>query len=418
MTIFRVFYNLLWWLIIPLVKRYLRRRAQKTPAYLEYWDERFGQEYSGKTGAIWFHAVSVGETRAAQPLIEALCERFPGVPLLITQMTPTGRETAKQLYPEADIRYLPYDRPAYITRFFNDHQPRLGVLMETELWPNLIFGAQKAGVPLFLANARLSEKSQQGYQRIGMLIRPSLQALTGIAAQTVEDASRLKQLGAKEITVCGNTKFDVTPPPRQLTIGETFRRLIGSRPVVVCASTRDGEEALILQAWRSQRDKALLVLIPRHPERFSVVEALAKEMGYRVQQRSTDETVYSETDIWLGDSMGEMFAYYAIADIAFIGGSLLPFGGQNLIEAAAMGVPVLFGPSMFNFQQASILALEAGAACQVADAQQLVQTVVETLQHSEQRQRMSHAALAFSSAHQGASHRITEYILKNYKNNT
>lgn len=415
MNISRWLYNLLWWLMLPLVRRYLRRRARKAPAYLQHWDERFGRACNARQQVIWVHAVSVGETRAAQPLIAVLRERFPNVPLLITQMTPTGRETARQLYPDAEVRYLPYDRPAYVARFYADHRPLFGILMETELWPNLIFGAKQTGVPLFLANARLSEKSLRGYQRVRCLIRPAVQALTGVAAQTAEDAERLRSLGADYVEVCGNTKYDVPPPPLQLTLGKQLHQLTGKRPIWLCASTRDGEEELILQAWREYRQQALLLIVPRHPERFVAVENLARDMGYHVQKRSDQQPLTADTEVWIGDSMGEMFAYYTLADLAFIGGSLLPFGGQNLIEAAAMGVPTLFGPNMFNFQQASELALQAGAARQVDDARQLVQTVVGLLQQPAQRQAMSVAALDFSTDQRGASLRIAEFICERCK---
>jgi 3-deoxy-D-manno-octulosonic-acid transferase len=413
-VIWRALYSGLWTLATPLIRRYLRKRARKAPAYLEHWDERFGQRVEpAATGAIWVHAVSVGETRAALPLVAALRRRWPEAPLLITQMTPTGRATAEVLYPDAEVRYLPYDYPRAVRRFFQSYRPRFGVLMETELWPNLIHAAHAQQVPLFLANARLSEKSLKGYRKVARLMAPALRRFRAIAAQTADDADRLQQLGADEVSVCGNTKYDFTPPEAALGLGATFRQRIGTRPVLVCASTRDGEEALILDAWRAAAARVgdtLLVIVPRHPERFGSVANLAEQQGFRVQRRSDDAAVSHDTQVWIGDSMGELFGYYAAADVAFVGGSLLPLGGQNLIEPASVGVPVLFGSSMFNFADASAKALEAGAALQVEDAASLVQQGLALLADPARRQAMSQAAQSFTAAHRGASERIVALI--------
>lgn len=408
----RGLYSMLWWAATPLIRRYLKKRARKAPAYLQHWDERFGEATQPRTtGAIWIHAVSVGETRAALPLIQAIRQHWPDAPLLLTQMTPTGRDTACQLYPDAEVRYLPYDYPGAVRDFLAVWQPRFGVLMETELWPNLLHAARQQGVPVFLANARLSEKSLRGYRRIQGLIGPALRDLTAIAAQSQQDAERLQQLGAVSPQVCGNTKYDFTPPAAMAELAAQFRQRTGSRPVFICASTRDGEEQLILQAWQqAEVGNTLLLLVPRHPERFDSVAALAQDMGFAVQRRSDNSKIAAATRVWLGDSMGELFAYYGCADVAFVGGSLLPLGGQNLIEPASLGLPVLFGPSMFNFAQASELALEAGAAWQVADAAALVQQVLGLLQDDARRQQMHSAALAFTAAHRGASQRIVQLL--------
>ncbi|MBV8679856.1 MAG: 3-deoxy-D-manno-octulosonic acid transferase, partial [Aquitalea sp.] len=332
-------------------------------------------------------------------------------PLLLTQMTPTGRETARQLYPDAEVRYLPYDYPGAVRDFLARWQPRFGVLMETELWPNLLHAARKQGVPVFLANARLSEKSLRGYRRIQGLIGPALRDLTAIAAQSRQDAERLQQLGAVKPQVCGNTKYDFTPPAAMAQLAAQFRQRIGQRPVFICASTRDGEEALILQAWQQAAvGNALLLLVPRHPERFDSVAALAQDMGFAVQRRSQQQDIAPNTSIWLGDSMGELFAYYGCAEVAFVGGSLLPLGGQNLIEPASLGLPVLFGPSMFNFAEASQLALQAGAAQQLADADALVAQALSLLHDQARCQQMRTAALTFTAAHRGASQRIVALL--------
>jgi len=409
----RLLYSALWPLLMPLVKRYLNKRARKAPAYLEHWDERFGRDLPRGDGreVIWLHAVSVGETRAALPLVKLLRQQYPAARFVITQMTPTGRATALQLYPDAEIRYLPYDSAGNMRRFIAALRPKLGVLMETELWPNLLHACRAAGVPLFLVNARLSEKSLRGYRRIGPLIRPAMRALTAVAAQSEADAERLRQLGAARVQVCGNSKYDFTPPAEQLAVGQTFRQHIGNRPVWVCASTRDGEEALILQAWQAApRGDALLLLVPRHPERFDSVATLAASMGFAVQRRSDGQPVRQGTQVWVGDSMGELFAYYAAADVAFVGGSLLDFGSQNLIEPASIGLPVLIGPSTYNFAEAASLALAAGAARQVADAQSLVSAALALLQDADARQQMREAGLAFTAQHRGASQRMLQLI--------
>jgi len=403
----RALYSLLWPLATPLLRRYLRKRARQAPAYLEHWDERFGDALPQAGGeVIWLHAVSVGETRAAQPLLARLRERYPQARFVITQMTPTGRATAEQLYPFAEIRYLPYDNARVMRRFVAALRPRCLILMETEIWPNLLHACAQAGVPAFLVNARLSEKSLRGYRRIGALIRPALQTLTAVAAQSEDDARRLARLGARNIHVCGNTKYDITPPAAQLELGEQFRLRIGERPVLVCASTREGEEVLILDAWRAANvGNALLVIVPRHPERFVAVAQSATEKGFVVQCRSDNLPVSPETAVWIGDSMGELFAYYAAADVAFVGGSLLDFGSQNLIEPASVGRPVLLGPSTYNFAEAAKLALAANAALQVGNAEELVATAMQLLSDDNQREQLAVAARRFTQIHQGASQR-------------
>ncbi|NDV14175.1 lipid IV(A) 3-deoxy-D-manno-octulosonic acid transferase [Crenobacter caeni] len=412
MSFWRSPYSALWRLLSPLAKAYLRRRGKRSPAYLEHWDERFSTRTEARQqNALWIHAVSVGETRAALPLVAELRRRWPQLPLLLTQMTPTGRATALELYPDAEVRYLPYDSREAVQRFLDAYRPRVGILMETEIWPNLIHGCAERDIPLFLANARLSEKSLRGYRRVSALISPALGCLTGVAAQTEDDAARLSSLGAADVQVCGNTKFDFVPPAGKVELGRAFREAVGERKVVVCGSTREGEEALILDAWAAHSPSdVLLVLVPRHPERFDAVAALVAERGLALQRRSEGMAIGRQTGVWLGDSMGELFAYYAMADLAFVGGSLLPLGGQNLIEPASVGVPVLFGPSMFNFAEASRLALAAGAAREVADAAALVDACRTLLGDDAGRYAMHEAALAFSRSHQGACSRIADYV--------
>ncbi len=403
-------YTLLLYLLLPRVIWHLLWRARKQPAYLERIPERFG--YYGKKPerpVIWVHAVSVGETRAAQPLIAALQARYPDHQVLLTHMTPTGTEAGEALFGESVLRcYLPYDYPGAVERFIDHFHPRLGVVMETEIWANLIHACRKRGIPLYLVNARLSEKSFSRYRRFAKLTRASLRELSAVAAQTADDASRLEALGAQSVIVAGNLKFDILPPPEQIAQGRRWRdRFDGERPVLLAASTRDGEEALLLDVLDSIAVPRLLTLIvPRHPQRFDEVAALIERRGIPFQRRSRDEPVAPETRILLGDSMGEMFAYYAACDLAFIGGSLLPFGAQNLIEGCAVGVPVLIGPSIYNFAEATELATAAGAACRVQDAAGLAREVTTLLGDCRRLREMSDAARAFARAHQGATERV------------
>jgi 3-deoxy-D-manno-octulosonic-acid transferase len=361
---------------------------------------------------IWLHAVSVGETRAAQPLVQRLLARHPDHDLLLTHMTPTGRQTSSELFGERVLRaYLPYDYPFAVGRFLAHFRPRLGVVLETELWPNLVAGCRARGVPLLLANARMSGRSARGYARVAALTGPMLRGLSAIAAQTEADALRLRSLGATQVAVLGNLKFDLLPPPAQIEAGAALRRLFGPRPVLLCASTREGEETLILDALAgTSPGDALVVLVPRHPQRFDEVARLVADRGLRLQRRSAGEAVAADTRILLGDSMGELFAYYAACDVAFVGGSLLPLGGQNLIEACAVGAPVLLGPHTFNFAQAAEQAVACGAALRVGDAKQMVSQALALLADAPARARMSEAGRAFAAAHRGAADRTVELI--------
>ncbi len=412
-------YNALWRIAPPLVRRYLRKRARKNPAYLEHWGERFGAPHPNPVQQpIWIHAVSVGETRAAQPLIAELRHRFPNAPLLLTQMTPTGRATATQLYPQAQCRYLPYDRRDWVAQFLREHRPQFGVLMETELWANLISGCFNQRIPLFLANARLSEKSQRSYQKIASLIRPALQQLSAICAQTPADAQRLQQLGAPAPIVCGNTKYDIPIPPLSSELAAQFRQRIGNRRVFLAASLRekDGQDEaeLIMNAWQPHTD-TLLVLIPRHPERFQAAYHLAQQRGFKTQKRSDNAPVRLDIQVWIGDSMGEMYAYFQAADIVFIGGSLVNTGCQNIIEPLQCGKPVLFGPSIYNFQAACQEALAAGVAQQIHSAAELVQTVTQQLMQPEIHAQQAAKAAVYLAQHRGASQRIADVIEQHLK---
>ncbi len=399
----------------PLARYLLAKRSRRSPAYLLHQGERFGEALPQPVQqAIWVHAVSVGETRAAVPLVQALRRRFPDALLLLTQMTPTGRAAAESLFPGAQCRYLPYDHPAWTAAFLAQHRPRFGIIMETEIWPNLLAACRQSRLPVFLANARLSEQSARGYRRWPSLFAPALRTFRRVLAQTEADAERLRGIGAANVLVCGNTKYDIAPPAAMHELAAQFRQRIGSRPVVVCASTRfhreQDEALLLLQQWRQYRGNALLVVIPRHPERFDAVAEGAAALGLRVQRRSDGQRVDADTQVWLGDSMGELFAYYLAADMAFVGGSLVDTGCQNIIEPIACGKPTLFGYSTYNFAAACAGALEAGAALQVATPQAWYAAVQRWLNQPAERERYCAQAAGFIRAHQGASERIAEAV--------
>jgi 3-deoxy-D-manno-octulosonic-acid transferase len=414
----RALYNLALHLVLPYIPLRLWWRGRKEPAYRQHLGQRFGRYAAHPPQpVIWLHAVSLGETRAAQPLVNALRARYPDHALLVTHMTATGREAATNLYGEfATLAFLPYDLPWAVRRFVGHFRPRLGIVMETELWPNLLRECRRAGVPVLLANARLSEKSAAGYRRIGSLAQAALADLAAVAAQTEADATRLAALGARDVAVTGNLKFDSTAPPELVARGRELRRLFGERPVLLAASTREGEEALILDALaRAPLAGALTVIVPRHPQRFDEVAGLLRSRGLAFGRRSEARPLPAAAAFALGDSMGEMTAYYAAADVAFIGGSLLPYGAQNLIEACAVGAPVLIGPSTYNFAQAAAEAAAAGAVVQVADADGLVREAGRLLADRTARERMGEAGRRFCAAHRGATGRtmaIVERLLR------
>jgi 3-deoxy-D-manno-octulosonic-acid transferase len=414
----RWLYSLAWWLALPLVLGRLWWRGRKEPGYRAHWAERLGfpDAPASQRLTLWVHAVSVGETRAAEPLVEALLAAYPDSRILLTHMTPTGRATGKSLFGHHGERviqsYLPYDTGFMVGRFLRRFAPRVCILMETEVWPNLIAGCARAGVPVALVNARLSERSLRRGRKMGALMTDAAQAITLVAAQTEADAGRIRSLGAPQVAVTGSIKFDVLPPQAALDKGAWLRAQAGSRSVFLCASTREGEEALILDAWQ-RADKpadALLAIVPRHPQRFDEVEKLVTTRGLALQRRSRLDAGMGKVDVLLGDSMGEMFAYYAACDCAYIGGSLLPLGGQNLIEACALGKPVLVGEHTFNFAQATDEAVQDGAALRVPDADALVAAALRLLEDGAARACMGAHALAFAGRHRGATLRTVELL--------
>jgi len=426
----RRLYTLGWYFALPWVAAYLLLRGLRQPQYRRHWRERFlglgprpaearVKEGSARAGStIWLHAVSVGETRAAQPLIELLAARYPRAQFVLTHMTPTGREAAQPvlqaLAGRMTQRYLPYDLPPAVRRFLAQIRPSILILLETEIWPNLQFEARNAGVPVVLVNARLSERSLARALRWPSLMGPAAAALSAVAAQTDGDCARWAKLYRGPIEVTGNLKFDAAPDPGRLAAGRALRRRLDDRRVWMFASTREGEERAIVDALvtagRSMPGDPALLFVPRHPQRFEEVARLLLALEQPVVRRAQFDEMPADSRVLLGDSMGEMPMYYAMADIALIGGSLAPLGGQNLIEACACGCPVLFGPHMFNFSQAALDAVRCGAALQVGDAVAAVKALSELQTDPVRREKMAQAALAFAQAHRGATGRTVELI--------
>ncbi len=392
---------------LPFLPVRLWWRGRSEPLYRTAIGERFGR-FDGTPGAriIWVHAVSLGETRAAQPLIRALQSEFPDHRILTTHMTATGRAAACELYPDALHAWLPYDHPWFMTRFLAHFQPQLGVIMETEIWPNLIAACARARVPLALVNARLSERSRRGYARVRSLSQQAFGGFHVIAAQTAADAARITQLGGRAPIVTGNIKFDVSVAPHVSAVAASLRSTFGERRVFLAASTREGEEALILDALERQSlADTLVVIVPRHPQRFDAVANEIRARGHRLVRRSDGGAVPPDCRVFLGDSMGELAAYYRSCDVAFVGGSLVPTGGQNLIEACDAGIPVLIGPSNFNFAQASDDAVVAGAAMRVRSADELIGQAARLLSNESARVLAGERARQFCETHRGATAR-------------
>ncbi|CAN7220291.1 lipid IV(A) 3-deoxy-D-manno-octulosonic acid transferase [Paraburkholderia sp. 22099] len=429
----RAVYNALWWIVAPLAVLRLLIRSRKERGYREHIGERFGYARGrlpeDSAPLIWVHAVSVGETRAAQPLIDALIKARPDARILLTHMTPSGRATGEQIFGDRVLRsYLPYDMPHAVRRFLRTWRPSLGLVMETEVWPTLIDECRRADVPLVLTNARMSARSFGRAAKFGQAAKGVFGGFARVLAQSPSDAERLTALGARNVAVLGNLKFDMSTPPELAARGHAWRAAIGARPVWVAASTREGEEQLVLQAFAALGvDDALLILVPRHPQRFNEVAALVEKAGLRLERRSgwapaaqvasgagvlgDVPALPAEVNVLLGDSMGELGAYYAAADLAFIGGSLLPLGGQNLIEACAVGVPVLIGPHVFNFTQATADAVAAGAAVQVQDPADLARALRELFNDRARRLAMGGAASAFAARHRGATARTVDVLM-------
>lgn len=404
----RTLYSIVFTLCMPLVLLRLLYRAVRAPAYAKRWSERFALGGDVRQGGIWVHAVSVGESIAAAPMVRELMQRHPELPITITCMTPTGSEQIRKLFGgQVGHAYLPYDLPWLQRRLLRKLKPRVGIIMETELWPNLVAECEQAGVPLVLANARLSERSAKGYQRVSWLVRPMFSALDWVAVQSRAEALRFVSLGVDKaaMTVTGSIKFDFRPPAELLHQASSLRAAWGERPVWIAASTHAGEDEQVLRAHQKllrHVPDALLILVPRHPERFDSVARLVSDAGLTLVRRSRNGVPAAADQVLLGDSMGELVMFYACADVAFVGGSLVPNGGHNYLEPAALGLPVLSGPHRFNFTEISDLLQGAGALQLVSDAEQLADSVQALLQNASQRQQAGNAGKAVVEANQGA----------------
>jgi len=413
----RTLYTLLFHLGLPVVALRLLWRAWRAPAYAKRIGERFAFGLAPfKPGGIWVHAVSVGESIAAAPMIRVLQERHPELPITVTCMTPTGSERIQALFGNSVQHcYLPYDLPWAAARFLKRIQPKLAVIMETELWPNHIHQCAKRGVPVVLANARLSARSARGYGRFAKLTAPMLAQLSWLAVQTEAEAERFRALGARPecVEVTGSIKFDLRIDPELLARAAALRQewQAQARPIWIAASTHAGEDEIVLAAHRQLRQQhsdALLILVPRHPERFASVFDLCKKEGFSTVRRSSGEPVRAESAVLLGDTMGELLFLYALADSAFVGGSLVPNGGHNLLEPAALGKPVLSGPHLFNFLEIAAQLREAGALAEVADAGELAARVGQLWTDGEAAGQMAQAGLRVLRANQGALMRLLE----------
>ena len=429
----RSLYSLAMWLAQPLLRRKLLHRALAEPEYGEHIAERFGRYDAAVAhaahggGFVWVHAVSLGETRASDVLIRQLRAQLPGMRLLLTHGTATGRVQGRALLQPGDVQvWQPWDSVPAVRRFLAQFRPRIGLLIETEVWPTLTAECQRAGVPLCLVNARLNATSLHKAQRLRWLSRPTYAALAAVWAQGQDDAERLRQLGAPVRGVFGNFKFDTQPDPAQLQRGQALRRTSG-KPVLMFASSREGEEALLLQVFDKKwpvarmdsaqaaiKSRALDVqwlIVPRHPQRFDAVAALCAAHGLSVSRRSQwAEAVLDAADIWIGDSVGEMAMYFGLADVALLGGSFAPLGGQNLIEAAACACPVVMGPHVFNFAQAAESAAAAGAAFAAADMPAAVDHAVALATDGAALAHARQQAVGLSHAHAGAAQRTATAI--------
>ena len=419
----RLFYSLCLYLAVPFILLRLLYRALRAPSYLQRWGERFGffslpAAWQANDSAIWIHAVSVGEALAAAPLIRHLQKTRPAGQILVSTMTPTGSARVRELFGAKVFHvYLPYDLPGAQRRFLQRIRPALLVVMETELWPNLLYHCHRQGVKVLLANARLSEKSARGYRRLGPLTRSMLRHIDLIAVQAQADAQRFARLGATQaqLQVTGSLKFDMDVPSlQQQDLPPLFQQITGSkRPVLIAASTREGEEEKVLRAFvacLSGYPDLLLVLVPRHPERFNAVVSLCEKIPLSVQRRSTATAIAPQCQVLVGDSMGEMWFYYALADIAFVGGSLVDTGCHNVLEPAAIGLPVLVGPSQFNFATICRQLEEAGALKTVADETALGKEVMALLDNPQWRNAMGSAGKLVLEQNRGVLQRLTAML--------
>ena len=418
MTTQRLIYSILFYALTPLILSRMAWRGVREPGYRQRWRERFG--YYGKAvtrqDVIWFHAVSVGESEAAFPLIRAMSRRFPEVPILVTTTTPTGSARVKSvLGDQVDHVYLPYDLPDAVSRFLDHFRPRLAVVMETEIWPNLFHACAAHGIPVAIVNARLSQRSAKGYARLGSFTRNTLTSVGLISAQTQADADRFLVVGAKReaVAVTGNIKYDFELPKDYFQQAVALREsLFGKRPVWIAASTHEGEEAMVLRCFamlRTHYPELLLVLVPRHPPRFDKAAGMCLAEGLTLSRRSQGVGA-KNAEVFLLDTLGELRLFYAASDIAFVGGSLVPVGGHNVLEPALAGVPVVFGPHMFNFEEAARKLIEAGGAIGVQNEKGLTEQVVMLLNDTEMRKQMGAKGKLFVESGRGALAKVEEAL--------
>jgi len=414
----RYLYSAVLYLLTPLYLAYLYWRGRRAPAYRDRWAERFGYyDIDVQDGPIWIHAVSVGEAQAALPMIQKLKERFPNHPVLVTTTTPTGSTRVKESLGDEVLHvYAPYDVPCAVGRFMTTMTPSIAIFMETEIWPNMIHACNESGIPVVLANARMSQGSANGYAKLGSFMRHVMSQINLIAAQSQSDAARLIGLGAQldAVHVTGSVKFDMHLPASIKEQGEVLRRDWGvNRSIWIAASTRQGEDEQILDAFAQvchARPEALLVLVPRHPERFDSVAALCEKRGYKIRRRSEHAPCDETIDIYLGDTMGDLTLFYAAADVAFIGGSLVSTGGQNPIEAAALGLPVIMGPSLYNFSEVTRMLREREALTIVNDSEQLAATVLDYFHDATLRGKHGENAYAVVQRNRGAMERLLSLV--------
>lgn len=411
-------YTLAMYLVTPIIVLRLLARGVRYRDYHKRWRERFGFfEAPGFAGSLWVHAVSVGEVNAAEPLIKALRNDYPNAPLVVTTVTPTGSERVRQLFGDSVFHvYLPYDLPFAVTRFMRRVRPRLAIIVETEIWPNLYFACRNRGIPLMIVNARLSERSLRGYKPMGRLVARALGCVSQIAAQSRTDAARYRELGAdpEKIVVTGNLKFDMPVPYDAELKGDELRHQWGRlRPAWIAGSTHEGEELPVLEAHLEVLTRwpdALLLIAPRHPERFKLVENSARSLGFTVGTRSADRVPSASHQVFVIDAMGELMPFYAASDLAFVGGSLVPIGGHNVLEPAALSTPVLVGPHTFNFEEITLTLIQEGGATRVNSAEELGTQVLQLLRDEPRRDRMGMVARIVFDSERGAVKRVMGMI--------
>ena len=415
----RLAYTMVLYCTAPFLVGRLLWRGLRNSAYWRRIGERFGlgARIGAQRGCVWIHAVSVGEVQAAVPIVKALKSRYPDETIVVTSTTPTGAVRIAKAFGGGVVhRYFPFDFPGSVSRFLNRVQPRVAIIMETEIWPNLLAQCRVRGVPVVLVNARLSERSAVGYRRFRRLFEPALGGVAAIAVQSGEDAHRIASIGAPPdiIDVTGSTKFDIPMLASLREEAAALRRTWGlSRGIWIAASTHDGEEALVLDAFEQVLDRvpgSLLVLVPRHPERFGEVAAQVRRRGLEPVLRSRRPPDCSGAQVFIGDTMGELPLFYAAADVAFVGGTLVERGGHNMLEPAALGLPVLFGPHVFNFAEISRRLLEAGGARTVGDSVDLGRTVIEFLHDADLRHTTGARGRAFVEGNRGASGRVLAIV--------